>query len=293
MNADIEVLRDACVDGSTADRRRLAAAVGFADAGVDEFGLWGELAVEEVTHRLRWVEPGTFLMGSPDNERGRFECEGPQHKVRLTRGFWLGETPVAQVLWAAVMGSNPSQLQGPEHPIEWVNWHDCSGFCRALEALCPGLMARLPTEAEWEYACRAGASTPTYGPVDEVAWYASNSGRRSRPVAQLRANSWGLYDTLGNVWEWCQDAVRKLAPYSGAPRLDPVMTAGDERVCRGGSWGYDARYLRAASRLANPPGIRSADLGFRLAGGPTPNGARPEAEPTSRERSSAGQTEAP
>lgn len=269
--------------------------------GQDRRGVFAGFVVDGVEQRMRWIPPGTFTMGSPPDEPGRWRGEGPAHEVEITRGFWLGDTPVTQGLWEAVMGSNPSRFKDPRRPVEMVTWEDCQAFCVALERLSPGLGVRLPSEAEWEYACRAGTKTATYAgaieilgdnnaPVlDAIAWYGGNSGvgydleaahdssgwpkkqhehRRAgtRKVGQKLANPWGLHDMLGNVFEWCSDAWH---PYSSAssPQRDPSQTGstGDHLVGRGGGWGSSARYVRAAYRRHVHPGDRRDYLGLRLA----------------------------
>jgi len=303
--------------------------------GRDRFGLWAELLFKRddedpgVPYRMRWIPPGRFRMGSPDDEPGRFEDEGPQHLVVITRGLWLGETLVTQALWQAVTGQNPSEFKTPDRPVENITWVECQEhFLARLSRAFPGERGeifRLPTEAEWEYACRAGTTTATYaGPMqlrgendapvlDAIAWYGGNSGvafdlpqgrdssswrkkqhphtkAGTRRVAQKLPNSWGLYDMLGNVWEWCSDwSYRRYSASSSGDSgsssvvADPVGPAtGEYRVMRGGSWDYDARHLRAASRYAFPPGSRHASLGLRLARGqgvwqdPGPEGSDPE-----------------
>ncbi|HRI09906.1 MAG TPA: formylglycine-generating enzyme family protein, partial [Nannocystaceae bacterium] len=156
--------------------------------GQDRRGVFAGFVVDGVEQRMRWIPPGRFTMGSPPDEPGRWEEEGPAHEVEITRGFWLGDTPVPQGLWEAVMGSNPSRFKDPRRPVEMVSWEECQAFCAALERLVPGLGVRLPSEAEWEYACRAGTKTATYAgaieirgerdaPVlDAIAWYGGNSG---------------------------------------------------------------------------------------------------------------------
>lgn len=281
---------------------------GWAHAiGRDRFGLWAAFRFGGVVQRMRWIPPGRFLMGSPEDEEGRFEDEGPLHEAILTRGYWLGETPVTQALWEAVVGEKPSRFKGADRPVEHVSWEDCTKrFIARLNGReawkdpVGGEVFRLPSEAEWEYACRARTGTATYAgyirilgannaPVlDDIAWYGGNSGvdfeleegvdssnwpekqhehtrAGSHPVQQKQPNPWGLYDMLGNVWEWCMDGQR---PYSSEQQRDPCGdTGGEGRVSRGGSWYDDAQYVRAAFRLALHPGSERVDLGFRLARG--------------------------
>ena len=257
----------------------------FADAwGDDEYGLWSEFhlplagAKSPVIQRLRWIEPGTFLMGSPEDEPERFADEGPQHLVTLTRGFWLADTACTQALWLAVLDDNPSRFtRDAKQPVEHVDWRRVQDFLRALEILLPGITAHLPTEAEWEYACRAGTATPfSFGATitPELVNYDGNhpyaGGQRALyreatvPVKSLPANPWGLYEMHGNVWEWCADGQRDYTPN---PVDDPVgPLAGDKtlRVARGGSWRDDARYARSTCRLRNQPVGVDSNLGFRL-----------------------------
>jgi len=239
--------------------------------GKDRHGLFMEFRVGAVTHRLRWIPPGRFWMGSPEGEAGRFEWEGPRHEVELTTGYWLGETPVTQALWEAVMGNNPSQFKGAERPVEQVSWEECMAFMEALEGQVPGLGARLPTEAEWERACRGGTDGATWlggndeATLDAIAWWSGNSGNETHPVRLKAANPYGLYDMLGNVAEWCLDGQRT---YGEALVRDPYGDLdGPYRVYRGGSWLWDARAVRAAYRIAFPPSFRDGGLGFRLARG--------------------------
>ncbi len=275
------------------------------DGGLDEYGRWAAFEVEGVVQRLRWIYPGRFMMGSPEDEKGRFDDEGPQHEVTLTEGFWLGEVPCTQALWEAVMGENPSRFQSPQRPVETVSWEACQKFLERLEAQVPGFSGRLPTEAEWEYACRAGTEQATWAGdleirgendalrLDVIAWYGGNSGvdfdleagvdsagwpkkqhphtrAGTRVVGLKRPNPWGLYDMLGNVYEWCSDRWDYTSGYPGYRRVDPEGVDGALRVFRGGSWRSDARYVRAAYRYALVPGERYVDLGFRLSRGPDP-----------------------
>jgi len=211
--------------------------------------------------RLVWIPPGKFQMGSPEDDPEAFSDEKPRHLVTLTKGFWLGKYPVTQDEWQAVMGANPEFFKGPRRPVETVTWDECQEFCRKLSGLECGLTYRLPTEAEWEYACRAGTTTPRYGDVDLVAWHSGNSGGESHDVGQMQGNRWGLHDMLGNVWEWCQDL---FSSYTDRAVTDPCSGVGTERVLRGGSWYYYAEACRSAYRLGNVPDSRLDNYGLRL-----------------------------
>jgi formylglycine-generating enzyme required for sulfatase activity len=204
-------------------------------------------------------------MGSADTEEGRDDDEGPRHEVRLTQGYWLFDTPCTQALWRAVMDDNPSGFQGEDRPVENVSWADCQGFIERLNAQLPELGLRLPTEAQWEYACRAGTETARYADnLDTIAWYAENSGSETHAVGQLQPNAWGLYDMLGNVFEWCDDGRRD---YTEETQVDPVgsIEADALRVIRGGSWFDSALLVRAAYRDWVHPGHAVDLLGFRCA----------------------------
>jgi formylglycine-generating enzyme required for sulfatase activity len=211
---------------------------GFAsDWGSDKFGPWLEFAVPAakgaaVTQRLRWIESGTFLMGSSKYRRRSREDEGPQHWVTIGQGFWLFDMACTQALWQAVMGDNPSHFKGnARNPVENVSWDDCGKFLTRINDRVRGLDLRLPSEAEWEYACRAGTTTPfSFGDMitpDQVNYngndpYLDLGGskglyrKETVPVGSLPANPWGLYEMHGNVWEWCADLWHKN--YQGAPR---------------------------------------------------------------------------
>lgn len=272
------------------------------DGGADEYGRWASFEVGGTTQRMRWIGPGRFLMGSPENEPGRFDDEGPRHEVTLTEGFWLGETPCTQALWEVVMGENPSYFKSPGRPVERVSWDDCQWFFKRLNKSLPDLGVGLPTEAQWEYACRAGTEVATWlgeleilgernAPLlDTIAWYGGNSGLHfdlergvdssdwgekqyphtragSREVGQKSPNPWGLYDMLGNVWEWCSDYWSEA--YYDYSQTDPTgPEKGTKRVFRGGSWGDLARRVRSAERRERIPGGRYRNLGFRLSRGP-------------------------
>lgn len=228
--------------------------------------------IEDLRLELIWVEPGTFMMGSPPEEAGRHKAEGPQTKVTLTRGFWLGATPVTQGQYRALTGENPSRFAnaGDDAPVERVSWEDAMAFCAALtkrEAaagrLPEGYVYTLPTEAQWEYACRAGTTTPYPGNVDTMAWHEGNSGGTTQAVAQKSPNAWGFYDMSGNVLEWCRDWY---AEYAGGAVVDPAGPAhGYFRIARGGSWRVDANVGRSAARAGGSAGRRDYTMGFRLA----------------------------
>ncbi|TVR48034.1 MAG: hypothetical protein EA402_00810 [Planctomycetota bacterium] len=234
-----------------------------ATMGQDEFGHWADLQVGEVTQRMRYIPPGTFLMGSPADEAGR-KSDETQHEVTLTRGYWLANTECTQEMWQAVMGSNPSHFTGdPQRPVEIVTWNDAQAFMSRLNAQVPGLQARLPTEAEWEYAARAGTIGARYGDLDAIAWHNGNANSRTHPVGRKQANAWGLYDMIGNVWEWCSDWY---GDYPSSTVTDPVgLASGSNRVWRGGGWNRSGQHARSAFRDRTAPGNRSHYLGFRLA----------------------------
>ena len=231
-------------------------------------------------------------MGSPETEAGRLEKEGPQREVSIERGFWIFATPCTQEFWEAVMGENPSRFRSPTRPVEQVSWDDCRTFVERLNGRLEGLVLSLPSEAQWEYACRAGTETATYAgdleilgennsPVlDGIAWYGGNCGVRfelpdgwdmsvwgdkqyeferggTRPVGLKRPNAWGLHDMLGNVWEWCVDEFREFGSRE--------REASADRVLRGGSWFDGAGFVRAACRVRLEPDGRGVSDGFRCA----------------------------
>jgi formylglycine-generating enzyme required for sulfatase activity len=241
--------------------------------GRDRWGLWMEFTLGEVTQRMRWIPPGRFPMGSPENEPGRDGQqsgswnEGPQHEVTLTKGYWLFDTPVTQALWLAVMHSDPSKFKGPLRPVEQVSWNDAATFMERINAAVLEMDLVLPTEAQWEYACRAGREGMNYyqgeAGLKRIAWFQENSGGETRPVAHLRRNDWGLYDMLGNIWEWCADDLRT---YGADPIADPIGAQDSaQRAVRGGAWGNVARSVRAASRRASHRENLGSNIGFRCA----------------------------
>jgi len=241
-----------------------------------------------VTMEFVWIPPGEFVMGSAASEAGRFDDEGPQHRVRISKGFWMGKYEVTQEQWEAAMGNNPSHFKnaGRNAPVEMVSWEDCQQFLRRLNVRSPVVGSKagqrgrdvtfsLPTEAEWEYACRAGTTTKYYtGNADadlgRAGWHSGssgNSGNVTHPVGQKEPNSFGLFDMHGNVWEWCRDLYQKNY-YARSPLSDPRgPSSGGLHVVRGGAWGNDARHCRSANRRGdNRPGIN--DFGLRVVARP-------------------------
>jgi formylglycine-generating enzyme required for sulfatase activity len=252
---------------------------------------------------VRWIPSGWFMMGSPpdeedvddedvddedvddedvddedvddedvddevvDDEDAEDEA---QHEVILSKGFFLAETVCTQGQWEAVMGNNPSAFKGQHLPVEQVRWDEAVDYCRKLTAkqraegsLPEGWEYRLPTEAEWEYAARAGTTGARYGELDAIGWYDGNSGSQTHPVSQKAANAWGLHDMMGNVWEWCSDWS---GDYPTGSVTDPMgPSSGSNRVSRGGSWFNVASHARSAVRNGGVPGFRYGGLGFRPA----------------------------
>ena len=212
------------------------------------------------------IPAGSFEMGSTESN-----VEKPVHRVKLP-GFLLSRTEVTQGQWQAVMGSNPSHFKqcGADCPVENISWNDAQEFARKLSAKT-GKNYRLPSESEWEYAARAGSSSKWSFGDDESqlgphAWFRANSGYNTHPVAQKRANAFGLYDMHGNAWEWVQDNWHEN--YQGAPADGSAWVSGGEqwpRVLRGGAWNDDPRDLRSANRLRSAPGGRNDDTGLRIA----------------------------
>ena len=209
-----------------------------------------------------WCEPGVFAMGSPPDEPGRFEDE-TQHTVTISRGFWLGKYEVTQRQWESVMHSNLSRFKGPDNPIENISWHDCMTFVRRVrsEAKIP---VRLPTEAEWEYACRAGSESPVAGngKLPDMAWYDDNSECQTHEVGTHTPNAWGFFDMHGNVLEWCADWFSVPTGDVVDPKGPP---SGSFKMLRGGCWFFYERDCRSAYRLKRDPTLRNCIFGFRLA----------------------------
>jgi len=241
--------------------------------GADEFGDYFDLVFQNIPQRFRYIPSQTFLMGSPSNELGRSSDE-TQHPVTLTQGYWLADTTVTQVLWQAVMGKNPSHFKGELLPVEQVSWRDSQAFIQALSQAFPALSIRLPTEAEWECACRAGTTTAfSFGAKAELnvervnysgEWDSYNTNGATKPVKSYPPNAWGLYEMHGNVLEWCNDYYG--GDYGAKPQTDPRgASLGEQRVFRGGSWVYFGRYCRSANRNRNSPDYGFNGIGFRFA----------------------------
>ncbi|MGO8690431.1 MAG: formylglycine-generating enzyme family protein [Thermoguttaceae bacterium] len=215
------------------------------------------------------IPAGEFLMGSPDSDNDAGNDEKPQHRVRITKPFYLGKYLVTQEQWQAVMGNKRSNSKGPRNLVEQTSWDDCQKFMEKLNEKVGGGTFSLPTEAQWEYACRAGSTTRYFFGDDEsqlgrYAWYAENSGGKTHPVGGKKPNAWGLYDMHGNVWQWCADWYN-AGYYKESPVDDPTgPTTGSGRVNRGGSWNYTARYCRSAYRNSRLPGRGNDNRGLRV-----------------------------
>lgn len=231
------------------------------ETGTDQYGAWAEFSVNSVTQRMRYIPAGTFMMGSPTNEEFRLPGE-IQHEVTLTEPFWLADSELTQALWTNVTGFNRSRWDDdPNLPVENISWNDGKKFFQGLEKMIPGLKACYPTEAQWEYACRAGTAGPRYADMTNISWWAGNANYRTHPVKQLPPNAWGLYDMHGNVHEWCEDWH---VPYTGQPQTNPSPASGEGRNVRGG-WAVDAKDQRAARRFGGDhPSGRYGNTGIRI-----------------------------
>jgi len=254
-------------------------------------GLTPQSAYSQVRNDMIRVNGGTFLMGSPEDEGGRHQTdEGPQHRVTVS-SFYISKFPITQAEYEAIMGENPSQHRGQDFPVDRVSWIEAIDYCNKrsiAEGLTPVYTInganvtwnreangyRLPTEAEWEYACRAGTTTPYYSgaSMDDAGWHRDNSfitldtGARLRttyPVGQKLPNAWGLYDMHGNVLEWCWDW---MSEYTSEPKVDPIGPAtGTRRVYRGGSFDFQPAWCRSAYRFGQHQRFRMFYTGFRVA----------------------------
>ncbi|MBX7258619.1 MAG: formylglycine-generating enzyme family protein [Candidatus Hydrogenedentes bacterium] len=225
-----------------------------------------------------WCPPGGFQMGACPLDGESDSSETPKHKVAIDQGFWISKHEITQAQWESVMGSNPSWFQGAivsfvdssNRPVENVSWDEVQSFITTINAANPGSNFRLPSEAEWEYACRARTVTrfywgedPFYTRIDDYAWYSDNEGVQTNDVGGKRPNGWNLYDTSGNVWEWVQDWYHE--DYTGAPADGSAWEnpTGTTRVIRGGSWS-SASSCRASARNSELPVYSSNNVGFRL-----------------------------
>jgi formylglycine-generating enzyme required for sulfatase activity len=207
-----------------------------------------------------WIPPGTFQMGCSADD---FECadsEKPAHSVTITKGFWIGQTEVTEAAFKKVVGGNRSSFEGDQLPVENISWDNAQAYCEGVDM-------RLPTEAEWEYSARGGSSAPRYAPLVRIAWYLASSGAKPHEVAQKQPTGYGLYDMLGNVWEWVADWY---APYDAKSAVDPKGPSRAEyRVLRGGSWDVDAASIRVSFRFPGDPlddDVDYGDVGFRCVG---------------------------
>ncbi len=219
-----------------------------------------------VKMELAPIPAGTFRMGS---DAGSDE-EKPVHEVKITKPFYMGKCEVTQEQWEAVMGANPSKLKGAKNPVDSVSWNDCQAFLKKLNARVQRGKFALPTEAEWEYACRAGSKTE-FGFGDDAtqlgdyAWFAGNSEKKTHPVGEKKPNAWGLFDVHGNVFEWCEDVWHD--GYQGAPADGSAWTEGGEqdvRILRGGAWPFSAKSCLSAARTGYSPGSRWSNAGVRV-----------------------------
>jgi len=228
--------------------------------------------IPDLKLELLWVKPGEFTMGSPSDEPQRNKAEGPQTRVKITRGFWLGKTEVTQGQYEKIAEENPSQFKeaGENRPVERVSWRGAMAYCkklnereRAAGRLPLGYEYTLPTEAQWEYAYRAGTTGEYPDDADAMAWHEANSEGKTHPVAQRRANQWGFYDMAGNVLEWTYDW---FGPYPGGTVSDPKgPRRGYYRTGRGGSWRTELRLCRSAGRSGGSEGREDYTIGFRIA----------------------------
>ena len=243
-----ELKHHLATQAKTPRKKKRASAKGPANTLMDDYGI-----------KFVLIEPGTFIMGDE-----RLDLSKPAHKVELTQPFYLGKYPVTQSEWDAITGANPSTIKGVQNPVESVSWKQVQAFLKKLNN--GAAQYRLPTEAQWEYACRAGTSTLySFGDdkadLDAYGWFSSNAGKESHPVGQKKPNPWGLYDMHGNVWEWVHDVY---APYEEGTAIDPAgPRSGLAHAFRGGSYYNFALHLQSAFRGGSPD-HPNPHLGFRL-----------------------------
>jgi hypothetical protein len=236
----------------------------------DQYGLYADVRISGVIQRFRWIEPGQFQMGSSEEEIGRYDDEN-LHSVMFSQGYWLADTACTQSLWIAIMEDNPSGFSGEYCPVENVSWNDVAEFLLRVNSKFPLLELRLPSEAEWENACRSGSNLSFFFNATELGYSVNcrktwddynkwGGGVVQHPsnVGMLPSNSWGLYEMHGNVWEWCQDLYVSYLD-------DKEKVSKKARVLRGGSWIDSYRNCRSARRYSMPPSFRADYIGFRLA----------------------------
>jgi len=222
------------------------------------------------------IAPGEFVMGCSMGDNDCDAIEKPAHRVQISKAFEMGKYEVTQAQWQAVMGSNPSTIKGEDHPVETVSKNDAHDFLAKLNARNDGYKYRLPTEAEWEYAARAGTTGAQTGSLDDVAWYGANADDETHPVGKKKPNAWGLYDMLGNVREWVEDVYTRDF-YSNSPAADPLAAPGrggqpgrggparQLPIMRGGAWDNSANFVRLSARYHYyGPTLRVSDVGFRV-----------------------------
>ena len=247
--------------------------------GEDAYGLWQTLIFNGIRQVFRWIEPGAFMMGSPDEEPESYDYE-IRRAIAIEQGLWLADTAATQALWLEFASTeNPARYQDdPAYPVHGISWDDAQAFIAGLNQRIEGLHARLQTEAEWEYGCRAGTDTPfSFGAnissdmVNFNGEYPYANGPKCEfrgkpvPVKFLPANAWGLYEMHGNVWEWCQDEWEEwLNVANNIEASVPLLPIG-ERIARGGSWDADAKFVRSAYRFHFDKTLRSEFFGLRLA----------------------------
>jgi formylglycine-generating enzyme required for sulfatase activity len=225
------------------------------------------LTIEGIKSTFRWCPAGEFMMGSPKDEANRKDNE-TQHQVVLTCGFWMLETPVTQEMWESIMGKNPSKFKGAKLPVEMVSWRDCQEFVGGLNDMKvtpTGFKFALPTEAQWEYACRAGTTTAFHSGGALNARQANFEGKTTTETGSFPANAWGLRDMHGNVWEWCLDGYS--GDYASGAATNPLGVSPNQSryACRGGSFYDYSWFSRSASRKDCTPTTRDYHIGFRLA----------------------------
>jgi formylglycine-generating enzyme required for sulfatase activity len=243
---------------------------GSSSGEVSDNSISGKVFDNSIGMKLVLIPAGEFMMGTPPTEDIR-EVGHPQHRVKISKSFYMGIYEVTQTQYQAVMGANPSYFKGDDLPVEQVSRNDAIEFCRKLSQK-EGRTYRLPTEAEWEYACRAGTTTRfyygddlAYSQLGEYGWYSNNSDYNTHPVGQKKPNAFGLYDMLGNVWEWCQDWYDRNY-YTNSPAVDPQgPSSGQYCVIRGGNYRFDAFGLQSSFRgNGGTPSERREEVGFRL-----------------------------